>query len=132
MGMPPHHDSPGTSIERAEIGAGTVVVSVTGELDLGAAPALKWALNDEVRAGAAHVVLDLAETTFLDSTAISVLVVIGRALQGGRRLSLVALQPQVRATFELTGLDSAFPTFSSVDEAVADFARSAPPQAQSG
>jgi anti-sigma B factor antagonist len=124
MGRPPtREDSGGASIRRADHGPGTVVVSVAGELDLAAAPALKWALTDEVRAGAAHIVLDLAETSFMDSTAISVLVGIDRILEPGRRLSLVALQPEVLLTFQLTGLDRTFPPFASVEDALADCAR---------
>jgi anti-sigma B factor antagonist len=124
------HDS-AVSIRRFDDGRGTVIISVAGELDLATAPTLKWALRDELQAGAVHLVLDLSETGFMDSTAIGVLVGIQRTLDAGRRVSLVALQPDVQTTFRLTGLDAAFRIFDAVDDALADFAPPAD-QAQSG
>jgi anti-sigma B factor antagonist len=122
---------PAATIRRSDDGRGTAIVSVAGELDLASAPTLKWALRDEVKAGAVHLILDLAETRFMDSTAIGVLVGVQRSLDSPRRLSLVALRPDVQVTFRLTGLDSAFRIFDTVEEALADFAPPAD-QAQSG
>jgi anti-sigma B factor antagonist len=130
MGIQSPH-RPAATIRRSDDGRGAAIVSVAGELDLASAPALKWALRDEVQAGAVHLILDLAETRFMDSTAIGVLVGIQRSLDSARRLSLVALRPGVQVTFRLTGLDSAFRIFATVEEALADFAPPAD-QAQSG
>lgn len=109
------------SIERLPAPEGTVILRVVGDLDLGAAPTLKWALTDEVRSGAVHLVLDLSAVRFMDSTALGVLVGVERSLEPGCRLSLAALGPDVRMTFEVTGLDSAFRIFAGVQEALADF-----------
>ena len=102
-----------------EVSPGTVVFTIAGELDLASAPQLKWAVSNELKAGALHVVLDLAEVTFMDSTAIGVLVGIDRSLADGQWVGLANLQPDVRMTFEVTGLDSAFQLFATVEEALA-------------
>lgn len=118
----------GASLKRSVVDATTVVVAASGELDLAAAPSIKWALSDELREGAVHVILDLAQARFLDSTVIGVLVAFERNLPTGGRLSLVAPQPEVLSTFRITGLDSSFHIFSSLREALADFGRpDAPP-----
>jgi anti-sigma B factor antagonist len=124
-------DDEGISIRRSELEGGTVVLSICGELDLASAPSLKWALNDEVQAGASRLVLDLSEVTFMDSTAIGVLVGIKRALSDGERLSLVHLTPDVQKTLEITGLESSFRIYSSVEAAVEHTADvEAPPEDQ--
>ena len=56
------------SIERTQDG-----VRVFGELDLHAAPALRMELTRLIAEGHRDVVVDLTETTFLDSTALGAL-----------------------------------------------------------
>lgn len=106
------------AIRRDDAGPGTVVLVISGDLDLGSAPALKWALSDEVRAGARRLVLDLSEVGFMDSTAIGVLVGIRRSLPDGG-LALTSLRPGVRKTLEITGLDRSFPIFDALQDALA-------------
>jgi len=106
------------SIQRCEHDGGTVVLAIEGELDLASAPSLKWAMADEVRAGVHQLVLDLSGVTFMDSTAIGVIVGIKRSLSEGERLALVNLSPDVKKTFEITGLESSFRIFGSVDAAL--------------
>src|SRR5947207_1928428 len=54
-------------VERVPGPVGVVVIVLEGELDLAAAPALREAV-EAVEAGARAVVLDLAESTFVDSS----------------------------------------------------------------
>ena len=50
------------------------VVAVTGEIDLFTAPELKAALGETLESGRSRIVVDLTDTTFLDSTALGVLI----------------------------------------------------------
>jgi anti-anti-sigma regulatory factor len=50
------------------------VVAVTGEIDLFTAPELKSALGEALESGHTRIVVDLTSTTFLDSTALGVLI----------------------------------------------------------
>jgi anti-sigma B factor antagonist len=107
------------AISQRDLGAGTSLITVEGELDLASAPNLKWTLNDATRAGASRIVLDLAPVTFIDSTALGVLVAFDKSQPATSRLALAGAHEEVVHIFELTGLDSAFDMFANVDEALA-------------
>ena len=95
------------------------VVSVEGELDLSTAPRLKWALLDALDTGHSQLVLDLSLTTFMDSTALGVLVGVKRKLDSDQRLAVVCAGPDVLKIFEYAGMDEAFAIFSTLNEALA-------------
>jgi anti-sigma B factor antagonist len=94
----------------------TTVVSVEGDLDLASAPDLKWALGDLQASGARHVVIDLAKVSFIDSTALGVLVGAQRALDEGIRMAISCKEENVLRIFELTGLDCMFEIVPTLDE----------------
>lgn len=99
---------------------GVLVVSVSGELDLFAAPELRSRMLDEVRDGRQEVVLDLRETTFMDSTALGVIIAALKALQERRgRLVLVNERASIDKTLAITGLDRVLQVERDLDEAVA-------------
>jgi anti-sigma B factor antagonist len=95
------------------------VISVEGDLDLSTAPRLKWMLIETLEAGHSELVVDLSSTTFMDSTALGVLVGVKRSLAVGAQLAIVCTRPAVLKIFELSGLDGAFAIFSTLDEALA-------------
>jgi anti-sigma B factor antagonist len=99
--------------------AQTSVVSVEGELALATAPQLKWTLIDALKAGHNQLVVDLSETTFMDSTALGVLIGVNRSLDVGARLAIVCTRSNVLMIFELSGMDGAFEIFPTLDEALA-------------
>ena len=97
----------------------TVVIACDGELDLSTAPQLKWRLVDALEAGATAIVVDLGDVTFMDSTALGVLVGVRRSLEVGARLAIVCTHPGVLNIFQISGLDGAFDIVSTCDEALA-------------
>jgi anti-anti-sigma factor len=102
------------------------VISVQGELDLATAPRLKWPLVDAIDAGRRRLIVDLAGVTFMDSTALGVLIGIRRTLKLGGRLAIVCTNADVLKIFEISGLDAAFPIFPTLDEARSYVAREGP------
>jgi anti-sigma B factor antagonist len=106
-------------ILQRELDKRTSVISIEGELDLSTAPRLKWILIETLEAGHSELVVDLSSTTFIDSTALGVLVGVKRSLAVGARLAIVCSRPAVLKIFELSGLDGAFAIFSTLDEALA-------------
>ncbi|UYQ60326.1 STAS domain-containing protein [Streptomyces peucetius] len=100
---------------------GTVVISLSGELDHDTAEPLRHALAQEVRAGARRIVVDCGGLHFCDSTGLNVLLH-GRldAQEGGGRVDLAALRPPVARMFEITGAQAVFRLYAGVDEALAD------------
>ncbi len=98
----------------------TPVISVVGEIDVATAPSLRERLANQEAADASVVVVDLSGVTFLDSTALGVLVGAYRRLDdAGGALRLVVVEPRILKVLEITDLISVFPIFDSVDAAVA-------------
>ncbi len=98
----------------------TQVVAVEGEIDLFTAPELKTALGEAMEGGCNRLVVDLTETTFLDSTALGVLIgTVKRLRSRDGRLTIVNVDGNIAKTFEITGLDQIFTIRGTRDEAVA-------------
>ncbi len=105
-------------IEDVEID-GVPVVSASGEIDVATAPPLRDRLQALTSSGKSTVVVDLLGVTFLDSTALGVLVgALKRCREAGGDLPLVIAEPRILKVFEITGLTGVFPIFESVREAV--------------
>ena len=85
---------------------GTVAaVTVAGEIDAFTAPRVHDAVEDAYRAATEMVVIDLTETTFIDSSGIeAILRFERRATAGGIGVVLVGARPEVRRVFDLCGL----------------------------
>ncbi|MDX6197281.1 MAG: anti-sigma factor antagonist [Actinomycetota bacterium] len=99
----------------------TIVVPCRGELTIREAPALRDSLLAAIRAGAALVVLDLTEVSFIDQAAVGVLVgARQRLVVAGGELRLAAPAKQVARVLGLLGLEESLPTYPSVAAAVED------------
>src|SRR5262249_34370323 len=105
-------------ITHREIDERTCIVAVAGDLDLASAPAFKLALVDLHAKGYGRYVLDLSQLTHMDSMGLGVLVGFHRRLDGDARLALACVPPKQRKLLEVTGLDTRFDTFATVDDAL--------------
>jgi anti-sigma B factor antagonist len=95
------------------------VIAVAGEIDLFTAPELKAALGDALEAGRTKIVVDLTQTTFLDSTALGVLIgAVKRLRSRDGAMTIVNNDPNIAKTFEITGLDQIFTIRATRDEAL--------------
>lgn len=106
------------AIYKRDLDERTGVISVEGELDLSTAPRLKWMLLDCLEGEGRQVVADLSRVTFMDSTALGVLVGVQRKLAADARLGIVCTSENVLQIFEFSGIDSAFAIFPTLDEAL--------------
>lgn len=112
--MPPEF-----SLTQEQIDDERTVVAVSGEIDLFTAPELKAALSEAVEDGRSRIVVDLAQTTFLDSTALGVLIgAVKRLRSRDGVLTIVNTDPNIAKTFEITGLDQIFTIRPTREEAV--------------
>ena len=117
------------SSERLDAG-GDYVVSLGGEVDLYTAPELKQELHRLVGDGATRLVIDMSDTTFVDSTTLGVLLsVVKRVRPEGGTVVLVCPDRNVRRIFEITLLDRVFAIVDTRDEAFAELTSSAPASA---
>jgi len=98
---------------------GVSILEVAGELDIYTSPKLKAAIQTALTTGRASLVVNLLRTTYLDSTALSVLTTAQKqAREAGGNLGLVYDQPQIEKIFTITGLHRVFPIFRTETEAV--------------
>jgi anti-sigma B factor antagonist len=111
-------DTPNFGIIQSDADDVTSVVSVEGELDLSTAPRLKWMLVDSLAAGRKNLLIDLSDTTFMDSTALGVLVAVNRTLEEGSRLVIVCSRPNVLKIFELSGMEGVFTILPTLENAL--------------
>jgi len=96
------------------------VVAVRGEIDLFTAPELKQKLTDAIESGKNRIVVDLSDTTFLDSTALGVLIGAVKRLRSREgALVIVNVDQNIAKTFEITGLDQIFTILSTRGDAIA-------------
>lgn len=91
------------------------VVEVCGELDLATSPQLREVLADLLGRGHARLVVDLSQVSFIDSTALGVLVGAHRSTRAqGGSLALASPDRRCLRTMEITGLTSVFDLQPSV------------------
>jgi anti-sigma B factor antagonist len=106
-------------IKTEKLGDATYVIALAGEVDLYTAPELKQQLLEVIGEGATNVIVDLSDTTFIDSTTLGVLVGgVKRLRPNGGQLSLVCSDRNITKIFEITGLDKVFPIHATRSEAV--------------
>jgi anti-sigma B factor antagonist len=85
---------------------GCAVVAVTGEIDMATAPALEARIDAVLAAGPSIVVLDLADTAFMDSTGLGVVVRAARRLEErSAKLIVRSPQPAVQRVLHITGVE---------------------------
>ena len=109
--------SPEFAITEQPIDAERHVLAVRGEIDLFTAPELKQVLAESIEAGRIRIVVDLTETTFLDSTALGVLIgAVQRLRSRHGALAMVNVDDSIAKTFEITGLDQIFTIVGTRDE----------------
>jgi len=96
---------------------GLPVIVVAGEIDVATAPQLREALHGVIAQGHATVVLDLLGVTFLDSTALGVLVGgLKRCRELDGELHIVVTDARIMKIFEITGLDKVFRIVDALSE----------------
>jgi anti-sigma B factor antagonist len=97
--------------------AEATVICVRGELDVLSAPQLAAQLDEVVRAGGDGVIVDLRQTSFIDSTALHVLINSQRRLtRQSRKLTVIADPGPVRRVFELARLIETLGVVSGADD----------------
>ena len=104
-------------IDDRELEDGTPVVAVSGEVDLFTAPDLKRHVERALDEHSGRLVVDLTDTTFIDSSSLGVLIGAHRRLaEHDTPLVVVTENQSVRKTLRITGLDGLFTVVGSVTD----------------
>jgi anti-sigma B factor antagonist len=106
-------------LETVTAGTDCAVLRIGGEVDLYSAPQIRERIIQLRDDGIRHVVADLREVDFLDSTGLGVLVGgLKRLREQDGSLKVVTAAGRIPQLFRLTGLDRAFHLFQSVSQAI--------------
>jgi anti-sigma B factor antagonist len=105
-----------------EVNADGRVHTVRGELCLSTVDLLREPLFDAIEAGSGHLIVDLTECTFIDSSGLEVLALASwrlAAADSKRELVVVSPRSAVRHILDLTGMDHIVAVRDSLDQAEA-------------
>jgi len=107
--------------ERSLLRDGLGLVELSGEVDLYTAPRFKEDLVGLIETGVEAIVIDLSRVTFIDSTALGVIIGgVKRMRERDGRLAIVAGSRPVVRILDITGLDKVLTVFDTRAEALAD------------
>lgn len=97
------------------------VFAMEGELTVGNRQELKSGVLDAVANGDAKVLIDFAQTSYIDSSGLGVLVSLSKHIrESGGELRLATLNEDLSTLFELTRLDTLFNIADDRSAALAD------------
>jgi anti-sigma B factor antagonist len=98
-------------------GSDRYVITVSGEVDLASSPDLDTSIIAAIASGAASVVIDLTNVSFMDSSGLGVIVRgLKRCREADKDLDLVITNERVLKVFGITGLDQVIPIHDSIED----------------
>jgi anti-sigma B factor antagonist len=95
-----------------------VVVRLAGEIDLYNANEVRAALLEECSRSPDRLVVDLGRVSFIDSTALGILVEARTKMENKRAFLIAAPRNEIRRAFEISGLDRHFSLHETTEEAL--------------
>jgi anti-sigma B factor antagonist len=99
------------------LAGGGTVVQIEGDLDLATSSGLSEALAGTD--SSSRIVIDLSECTFLDSSALRVLVAAARTTQeAGGEIALVAKDAAILRVLEIAAVDTLLPVHETLESAL--------------
>ena len=109
----------------AESRGDTMIIAVSGDLDIVTSPQLDERLT-QAEADHSAIILDFGEVTFLDTSALAVIVGHWKTAEArGRTLALANARYRYTKTLWITGLADKLTLYDTVDDGLAALARSA-------
>jgi anti-sigma B factor antagonist len=108
-------EDPVAGIDRND---GGTVVRLAGELDLYNAHAVREALLKATEESPDRLVVDLSDVSFIDSTALGVLIEARSRMSNRRAFILAAPGLETKRALEVSGLDKHFAVHDSLEDAL--------------
>jgi anti-anti-sigma factor len=97
---------------------GHTVLRISGELDIATAAVLRDRIAAVLDDTVLPVIIDLSRVSFCDASGLTMLITVQRRANAhGRTVALAGPRPNVRKLLRITGLDQAFPIYSSLVQA---------------
>ena len=109
-------------IELVEQQEGVTVVAPRGRLDMASAPEFRESVKRLVESGSIHLVVDLHEVSFVDSSGLGAIVGGLKAARNvGGELRIARANQQVLLVLDLTSLNRVLTPYETVEDAAAGF-----------
>ena len=110
-------------IQRKRVEPGIAVLEMTGRIAMGSdSQRIEWGLAELLKEDSKHVIFDLTNVTFLDSSGIGILMMChARLKKAGGALHIAGAKGMVEETMEITSLSKIVPVYSSAAEAAQGF-----------
>ena len=107
----------GLKIDSKELPTGWHCISVTGEIDLATVPDLEKAIDSVFSANSHPLVIDLRDSSFMDSTGLKALVMANRRFdENGRGFAIAVSAGPVSRLIDLSGVESSMRIVDSTEE----------------
>lgn len=95
-----------------------LLVNLRGRLDSSSSAGFEAKLLALISGGERAIILDCAGLDYLSSAGLRALLMAAKKMKASEgRLVISSLKDEVREVFEISGFDTVFPLFGSVDEA---------------
>jgi anti-sigma B factor antagonist len=109
------------ALERSDLDSGVTVLAVSGAMTMGdQLQALERVILELARTNRNRIVLEMSRISYLDSSAIGVLIGChGSVRTGGGQLRLAGVPARVREIFKMTGVDKVLNVDATRDDSVA-------------
>ncbi len=97
-----------------------LIISVAGRMDAVSAPEFERTCNEWIEENEHTLVIDFNDLDYLSSAGLRSLLVIGKKLKAENgSISLAALKDIIKDVFMISGFDSLFPIYETVEAALA-------------
>ncbi len=97
-----------------------LIISVAGRMDAVSAPEFERTCNEWIAENEHTLVIDFKDLDYLSSAGLRSLLVIGKKLNAENgSISLAALKDIIKDVFTISGFDSLFPIYETVEAALA-------------
>jgi anti-anti-sigma factor len=107
----------GLTINRAAVADGWISMSVNGEIDLATVDELNVAIQEVLTSDNSNLLVDLTDTSFMDSTGLKSLVMAERTFtEAGRSFALAVKPGPIWRLIELSGVDSMLTIVSGAED----------------
>jgi anti-sigma B factor antagonist len=107
-------------MNRKQLNDTTCLLKINGEVDVYTSPQLKQEIVHLAEAGVKHLIINLSQVEYLDSTGLGVLIGgLKRLRESEGKLTLVGPGMRILRIFEITGLDKIFDIYATEQEAAA-------------
>jgi anti-anti-sigma factor len=111
-----------SEVNQSDNGKDLVVLALIGEIDPKTLPKLKKSLNKLVEKELFRIILNMEQTSYVNSSALAVLAKFAKICQNHNgSIAITNVNARVKLPFEMLGLLVFFKFFDSIDEAKQDF-----------